>query len=203
MRAAVQRNTDIGFVFAGSKTTLLNDMTLNPARPFYRMGLRHFLTALPRDEFSQFIVRGFDKAGYRVETGAVETILDRAEDVPYNVQALSSVAWEMLGDEGGDLLTPKLVARALKLLVERDGPFYLTVWNGLTTIQQRVLTAAVKEGGVGLASQAVTQRYGVSASTMSKSLKFLENREILRREERQNSMRWRLEDPFFAAWLDH
>ena len=202
MRAAVQRNTDIGFVFAGSKTTLLNDMTLNPARPFYRTGLRHFLTHLPRDEFSQFITRGFDRTGYRVETGAVEAILDRSEDVPYNVQALSSVAWEMLGDEGGDVLTPKLVSRALKLLVERDSPFYLTVWNGLTTIQQRVLTAAVNEGGVGLASQAVTQKYGVSASTMSKALKFLENREILRREERHNSMRWRLEDPFFTAWLD-
>jgi hypothetical protein len=26
---------------------------------------------------------------------------------------------------GGDVLTPKLVARALKLLVEQDGPFYL------------------------------------------------------------------------------
>jgi DNA-binding MarR family transcriptional regulator len=101
------------------------------------------------------------------------------------------------------VLTPKVVAGALKLLVERDGPFYLTVWNGLTTIQQRVLNAAVREKGTALASQAVTERYGVSASTMSKALKFLENREILRREELQNSMRWRLEDPFFAAWLDH
>jgi DNA-binding MarR family transcriptional regulator len=108
----------------------------------------------------------------------------------------------MLGDEGGDVLTSKLVARALKLLVERDGPFYLTVWNGLTTIQQRVLTAAVKENGTALASHAVTERYGVSASTMSKALKFLENREVLRREELHNSMRWRLEDPFFAACLN-
>lgn len=53
-----------------------------------------------------------------------------------------------------------------------------------------------------LTSQAATQKYGLSASTMSKTLKFLENREILRREELQNSMRWRPEDPFFAAWLE-
>jgi hypothetical protein len=45
-------------------------------------------------------------------------------------------------------------------------PFHLTVWNGLTTVQQRVPTAAVKENGTALASQAVTDRYGVSASTM-------------------------------------
>jgi len=201
LRAAMQRNTDVGFVFAGSKTTLLNDMTLNPARPFYRLGIRHFLGPLPRDEFSDFITNGFTKGRYRVDPTAVQGILDYAEDVPYNVQALASVAWELIVDEDGEALTLKLVQRALKLLVERDGPFYLTVWNGLTTVQQRVLTAAVREGGTALTSAAVTQKYGVSASTMSKALKFLENRGILRREDLRNSTRVRLEDPFFAAWL--
>jgi uncharacterized protein len=201
LRAAVQRHTDLGFVFAGSKTTLLNDMTLNPARPFYRMGIRHFLGPLPREEFTQFISRSFEKGGYRIDGAAVQDILDRSEDVPYNVQALSSVAWELLTDEDGEALTPKLVQRALKLLVDRDRPFYLTVWNGLTTVQQRVLTAAVAERGTALTSADVTQKYRVSASTMSKALKFLENRDILRRDEGKDSMRWRLEDPFFAAWL--
>jgi uncharacterized protein len=201
IRAAVQRHTDIGFVFAGSKTTLLNDMTLNPARPFYRMGIRHFLGPLPRDEFAHFIARGFEHGGFRVDPEAVQDILNRAEDVPYNVQALSSVAWELLTDEEGHALTAKLVARALKLLVDRDASFYLTLWNGLTTVQQRVLTAAVSESGVALTSGAVTHRYAISASTMSKTLRFLEDRQILRREEQQTQVRWRLEDPFFAEWL--
>jgi hypothetical protein len=188
-------------VFAGSKTTLLNDMTLNPARPFYRLGIRHFLGPLPREEFVQFITRGFARANYRVEPAAVNEILDLAEDVPYNVQALSSVAWELLSDGEGRALTSKLVERALKLLVDRDGPFYLTVWNGLTTTQQRVLAAAVHERGIAMTSAPVTQRYRISSSTMSKTLKYLQDRQILRREEQKDSFRWRLEDPFFAAWL--
>ncbi len=48
IRAALQRHGDVGFVFAGSKSALLNDMTLNPARPFYRMGVRHFLGPVER-----------------------------------------------------------------------------------------------------------------------------------------------------------
>jgi DNA-binding HxlR family transcriptional regulator len=52
-----------------------------------------------------------------------------------------------------------------------------------------------------MTSASVTLKYRISASTMSKTLKFLENREILRREEQKESFRWRLEDPFFAAWL--
>jgi hypothetical protein len=201
IRAAVQRHTQVGFVFAGSKTALLNDMTMNPARPFYRMGIRHFLGPLPREEFARFITRGFEKASAAVDPASVQRILDLAEDVPYNVQALASTAWEVLSDEGGDALTPQLVTRALDLLVGRDGPFYLTLWNGLTTVQQRVLTAAVRERGVALTSGTVTQKYAVSPSTMSKTLRFLEDKEILRREELDKSFRWRLEDPFFAAWL--
>ncbi|HEV7138909.1 MAG TPA: AAA family ATPase [Steroidobacteraceae bacterium] len=201
IRAAIQRHTEVAFIFAGSKTTLLNDMTLNPARPFYRLGIRHFLGPLPREEFAQFITRGFEGGKYRVESSAVKEILDAAEDVPYNVQALSSVAWELMADEDEATLTPKLVGRALKLLVERDGPFYLTVWNGLTTVQQRVLAAAIHEGGVAMTSASVTQRCRIASSTMSKTLKFLEARQILRREEQKATFRWRLEDPFFAAWL--
>ena len=201
IRSAIQRHTEVAFIFAGSKTTLLNDMTLNPARPFYRLGIRHFLGPLPREEFAQFITRGFEGSEYRVEAAAVKDILDVAEDVPYNVQALASVAWELLGDEDSNALTPKLVRRALKLLVDRDGPFYLTVWNGLTTVQQRVLAAAIHEHGVGMTSAAVAQKYRVAPSTVSKTLKLLEARQILRREEQKSSFRWRLEDPFFAAWL--
>lgn len=201
IRSAIQRHTEVAFIFAGSKTTLLNDMTLNPARPFYRLGIRHFLGPLPREEFAQFITRGFEGSEYRVEAAAVKDILDIAEDVPYNVQALASVAWELLGDDDSNALTPKLVRRALKLLVDRDGPFYLTVWNGLTTVQQRVLAAAIHERGEGMTSAAVTQKYRVTPSTASKTLKLLAARQILRREEQKNSFRWRLEDPFFAAWL--
>lgn len=98
-------------------------------------------------------------------------------------------------------MTPKLVRRALNLLVERDGPFYLTVWNGLTTVQQRVLAAAIHEGGVAMTSASVTQKHRLTPSTMSKTLKYLEGRQILRREELKDTFRWRLEDPFFAAWL--
>jgi hypothetical protein len=201
IRAAIQRHTELGFVFAGSKTALLNDMTLNPARPFYRMGVRHFLGPLPREEFAHFIAHGFEQGGFRVDPEAVQEILNRAQDVPYNVQALASVAWELIIEEKAGALTPELVARALKLLVERDAPFYLTLWNGLTTVQQRVLLAAVREGGESLTSGAVTHKYALSASTVSKTLRFLEERQILRREEQRERVRWRLEDPFFASWL--
>jgi len=176
-------------------------MTLNPARPFYRMGIRHFLGPLPREEFRPYITKGFQFAGYKVDPQAVEDILELSEDVPYNVQALSSVAWDMLRDRDASSLTPATVQLALELLVSRDGPFYVTLWNSLTTVQKRVLRAVIEEKGFELTSQAAVARHGVAVSTVSKTLRLLEEREILRREEREDSVRWRLEDPFLAAWL--
>jgi hypothetical protein len=180
---------------------MLNDMTLNPARPFYRMGVRHFLGPLPREEFRPFIARGFESAGHKVDPKAVEAILDLAEDVPYNVQALASVAWDLLRDKTTAVLAPSVVQQALDLLLSRDSPFYVTLWNGLTDVQKRLLRAVIHEHGVELASNAAVKSHGLAVSTVSKTLRLLEERQILRREEREKLLRWRFEDPFFAAWV--
>lgn len=206
IRAAVQHHENVAYVFAGSKTTVLNDMTLNPSRPFYRLGARLFLREIPRDEFKPFIIRGFTSARIAVDPDAVQLVFDKAEDVPYNVQALAHSAWDMVRNESTknkrSRLTANVVERALADLVSRDDPFYTQTWNGLTPIQQRALLAVARESGGGLQSREITVRYAVSPAAMRKSLAALEARDILRREESIGEVRWRLEDPFFRVWLD-
>ncbi len=202
LRSAIQRHSRVGYVFAGSKTALLDDMTSNPARPFYRLGGRLFLGPVPRDDFAEAIRRGFSKARFRVDSEAVQRILDLAEDVPYNVQALANMAWEMVRAEGpGGRLTIATLERALERLVSQDGPFYSKLWNLCTQAQQRALVAVVLTHGYGLYAQRVLQRFRLSPSLMTRSLSALASRDIVRREKAFDEVRWRLEDPFFAAWL--
>jgi DNA-binding IclR family transcriptional regulator len=68
-------------------------------------------------------------------------------------------------------------------------------------VQQRALAAALQEGGKELQGRKVVRKYGLSASTMSRALASLQAREILRPEERLGSVRLRLVDPFFGAWM--
>jgi uncharacterized protein len=42
-RAAIQRHKRVGYVFAGSKTRMLTAMTMDAARPFYRLGTVRFI----------------------------------------------------------------------------------------------------------------------------------------------------------------
>src|SRR5260370_42441074 len=75
------------------------------------------------------------------------------------------------------------------------------MWNSLARQQKIALKAVIEEGGTDLRSAAVLARYGIAASTMHKMLKVLDSRGLVREEETIGSIRYRLEDPFFARWL--
>ena len=86
IRSAIQRHRHVGYIFAGSATRILADMTSDQSRPFYQNGERLFLEQLPHDEFLAFLRADFEDAGFHVEQGALEHILALADEVPYSVQ---------------------------------------------------------------------------------------------------------------------
>ena len=201
-RAAVQEHQSLGYIFAGSKTRMLSDMTSNAARPFYRLGSRMFIGPIPRQDFEGFVRRGFTRGGFEVGAGAAEAILDLAEEVPYNVQMLAHACWNHLAlSRRAVSLTPAVVNRVLETLVRQDDPFYTQVWNTLTAAQQKALLVLVKERGQNLYSARVIRESGMSQSTLQRALIALKARDLVREEERRGETRLRLEDPFFGAWL--
>jgi response regulator of citrate/malate metabolism len=98
-------------------------------------------------------------------------------------------------------LTADLIDETLEKLIRQSDPFYTQIWNGLTTIQKKTLTAVVEENGQNLQSNRVTTKTGVSPSSMRRSLESLTSQDILRQEEKQGIIKIRFEDPFFAHWL--
>lgn len=212
IRSAIQRHKRTGYVFAGSKTRMLTDMTTDAARPFYRLGSLRFVGPVPREEFVQFLLSKFSSGGFKVEGatgkgaagGAVAFILDLAEEVPYNVQLLAHTCWEQLSGaaRGERVLTEKVVRDSLERIARRYDPFYTQLWRALTAVQQQTLVAVIKERGVQMLSANTARAVGRGASTVAKSLSALVNREILREEESEGDIRYRFEDPFFAVWID-
>ena len=206
VRAAVQAHDHLAYVFAGSKTRMLTQMTGDEGRPFYRLGARLFVGPVPRGDFRPFLRAGFEAAGLAVGDGAVEAVLDLAEDVPYNVQRLAHDCWaeaRARADGDGDAvpLTADDVRSVLDRVVRRDDPFYTQAWTGLTAAQQKGLLALVAHGGTGLYGRAVLSAYGLPMSTMRTSVRALVDGGVAREEQEGGRIRYALEDPFFAAWL--
>lgn len=201
LRAAVQQHRKVGYIFAGSKTRFLADMTGDPSRPFFRLGARRFIGPVPRGDFRAFLHKGLEDARLTPTAEGVEAILDAAEDVPYNVQRLASACWNELRDRDQGELTPALVREVLERIVRQDDPFYTQIWNGLTVPQQKALLAVVRQGGQGLFARRALAAADLALGTMQHSLSALESTGILRIQEDAGTNRYVFEDPFFAAWL--
>lgn len=215
IRSAIQTHKNTAYIFAGSKTRMLTEMTTDASRPFYRLGTLLFIGELPRTEFSRFLLDKFTfgdffspKSDEDERRNLTLKILDLAEDVPYNVQMLAHSLWNRLsqikiGMPEKGFLSEQLIEETLEKLIRQHDPFYTQVWNGLTAIQKKALSAVVSEKGQKLQSAKVTQATKVSPSSMGRALGSLTSQDILRQEEYKGSVCYRFEDPFFAHWIRH
>jgi hypothetical protein len=201
LRAAVQRHRHVGYVFSGSRTRLLAQMTGDSSRAFWKLGQRYFLGPIPRDAFRLALRRGFVDAGFTVQSDAIDHVLDRAEDVPYNVQRLASACWEAVRVSPDPRLTVELVDRTLVRLVQQENPAYMQLWQSLTKAQKKALKAVIERGGHELLGRPTLEASGLAASSMQRALEALDARGVIREEEEATRIRYRLEDPFLAAWI--
>ncbi len=199
LRAVVQEHRHVGYVFAGSKTRVLSDMVNNAARPFYRLGDWLWLGELPRDEFEQFLRDGFALLDVTIDEAALSAILDRAQEVPYNVQQLARACWELARD--AERLDVALVESAFGEILRRNDAVYTASWANLTAIQKRTLGAVVEFDGRNLLGATETARIGRPSNSVKRALEALVDRDIARIHETVGQLQYRLEDPFFGAWI--
>jgi hypothetical protein len=205
IRSAIQQHKRIGYVFAGSKTRMLTDMTMDATRPFYRLGSVRFLGPVPAEDFLQFLITKFTDSGFTVpKQEALELILNLAEHVPYNVQMLASACWYDLRDvasRGKAALTEQIVQGSLDRLIRQQDPFYTQLWLSMTSIQQKTLFAVILGDGVNLQGHQASLLVGRGISTVQRAVESLIDRDILRHDQAGGKLKIRFEDPFFAAWI--
>lgn len=201
LRATVQRHRHVGYVFAGSDTRLLTAMTEDPNRPFYRLGERLFLGAVPRDDFLGFLRSSFAASGFEASTSGCEAILELADEVPYNVQRLAHEVWEMLRSGVVERLDGACVTLARRRVVDREDPAYTQVWSSLTRNQKKALKAVIASGGRELQSARVSREFRLPPSSMQAAVEALVARHLVRLDPLGGEVRYRLVDPFLAAWI--
>ena len=205
IRSAIQEHRRVGYVFSGSQTRLMTDMTMRHERPLYRLGASRFVGPLPREDFSDYMKRQFRKGGFAVKsTEPIDRILELAEDVPYNVQMLAHNCWEALREARRTKqpeLTPALVDAVLARTVQGLDPLFTQIWTRLTPVQQRTLLAVIRQGGSGMSSAAAAKIVGVSVSSVQSAVSALHEHNILRDDPAEGKMRMKFEDPFFAHWI--
>ena len=182
LRAAIQRQRDVGYVFSGSEPTLMEQM-LQRKRPFYKAGPVIRLGRVPHDRFAAFIEARFKRTGFRPEAGLGAAVVDLAGNLPYDVQRLAHETWDDVKVAGRRTVGLEDLHATLKRLLAEYDTLFEQAWQGLTLAQRATLRAVVLEDGRNLLAADVRARYRLSGpSTVQAALGALARQEILMRE---------------------
>ena len=180
LRAAVQHQRQVGYVFSGSEPSLMERM-LGRSRPFYKAGPVMRLQKIPADRFADFIEARFRATKLRPAAGLGVAVVELAGNLPYDVQRLAHEVWD--DAQGAKTVGLDDLHQTLKRLLGEHEPIFEATWQRLTLAQRAALRAAVLEEGRELLSGDVRARYRLGgASTVQASLTALVREDILARE---------------------
>ena len=197
LRAAVQHQRDVGYVFAGSEPSLMERM-IGPRRPFYKAGPVMRLIKIPADEFAAFIEMRFNKSGIRAEPGLGAAVVELAGNLPYDVQRLAHETWDDVRAGGGRRATLDDLHNALRRLLAEQQTMFEALWQRLTLSQRAVLRAVVLQDGRELLSADVRERHRLGgASTVQAALGALLRDDVIARDE----ARYVVVDSLLKEWV--
>ena len=197
LRAAVQDQRAVGYVFAGSEPSLM-ERRLGPRRPFYKAGPVMRLEKIDEALFADFLDGQFVASGMRPEAGLGAAIVDLAANVPYDVQRLAHETWDDLKAAGRKtVMLADLHATLTRLLGEQHTIFEQS-WQRLTLPQRAVLRALVLEHGRELLSADVRTRHRLpGSSTVQAALAALVRQDIVMKD----GSRYLASDSLYREWV--
>jgi hypothetical protein len=197
LRAAVQHQRQVGYVFAGSEPSLMEAM-IGPRRPFYKAGPVMRLEKIPSDLFAAFIEQRFHKTGLKPEAGLGHAVVDLAGELPYDVQRLAHEVWDDARAAGLKKVGLDTLHATLHRLLAEHEVFFEATWQRLTLAQRGVLRALVLEDGRGLLSADARQRHRLGgASSVQAALGALVKQDVVTRDQE----RYAVVDSLMREWI--
>jgi hypothetical protein len=197
LRAAVQHQRQVGYVFSGSEPALMERM-LGRSRPFYKAGPVMRLQKIAEDRFADFLEARFRATGMKPVPGLGTAIVDLAGNLPYDVQRLAHEVWDDVKAGGRKGVTLDDLHTTLTRLLGEHDTLFESIWQRLTLAQRGALRAAVLQDGRELLSADTRARHRLTgASTVQASLAALVREDILTRE----GSRHVVVDSLFREWV--
>jgi hypothetical protein len=194
LRSYIQNLHSVQFIFAGSVKHILTAMFSDASRPFYQSTQFLFLESIEKNEYTEFIQFLFNKSKKKIEEKIIEEILEWAHLHTFYVQLFCHKVFPKT-EKNVDM---QLLAEVKREIFEENEPYYISYKNLLTSQQWNLLRAIAKEGNVSQINQKkFLNTYHLSASSVQRSIKALEEREMVALEG--NS--YRVYDVFLGRWL--
>ncbi len=197
LRAAVQDQRAVGYVFAGSEPSLMERM-VSPRRPFYKAGPVVRLQKIDPAVFSDWLERRFKASGIRPEPGLGDAIVDLAGNVPYDVQRLAHETWDDVHEGARRTAGLEDLHLTLTRLLDEQHTMFEESWQRLTLAQRAALRALVLEDGREMLSADVRTRHRLSGtSSVQAALTALVKQDVVMRD----ASSYVVTDSLYREWV--
>lgn len=197
IRNQVQKQREVGYVFAGSQPSLMKEM-LSARRPFHKAGPQMFLDKIPASDWKEFIAHQFRRRGRALNEEGLELLLSTADLIPYDVQRIAHELWDYGELRDKRELGVSDVHAVIHTLVAGQSTYFELLWEQLSAGQRATLQAMAKRGPSEIYSQAVRAEFRLgAASSVQKALQSLDSRDILDRYQG----RYFFLDPLLSCWI--
>lgn len=181
MRAVIQKQRNVGYVFCGSKKTMMSEMVSKKSRAFFGMGPVTHLEKIPSEYFEKYLAGNFTSGGFACSKETLRFIVSSAGGIPYYVQYLAHELWDLMAEE--KKITDADVERAVMLIAKRNTPVYQNLWENLPQTQKRLLQGLAANSGAAIFSGTFMTRFQLKSSALvKKSLSLLVSKDIIEKE---------------------
>jgi hypothetical protein len=197
LRNQVQEQREVGYVFAGSRPSLMQEM-LSSRRPFHKAGPQMFLDKIGAGDWKEFISRHFRKRSRRLDDAGMNALLEAADLIPYDVQRIAHELWDYAELRNKRQLDAADVQTVIDTLVTGQSTYYESLWDQLSARQRAALQAFADQGVANIYSQQVRENFRLGpASSVQKALQSLDSRDVL---DKYRGNYFFL-DPLFPYWI--
>jgi hypothetical protein len=197
MRSAIQSHRNVSYIFLGSRYHMLRRMFTDHNRPFYKSAVTILLDKPPVEESIRFVVDRFASAGKSIARDAAESLVAKAENIPYFVQQIGFETFRIVDDSRRKSVSPADVETAYATLAGFNRDQYEQMLLTMSVSQKKLLIALANERTCEF-DDGYRNRHslGVSSTVNSAKAKLMEDGYI----ELSNGQ-YAVADPFFAQFL--
>jgi len=197
LRTYVQHCSNARFIFSGSHRTMMSEMFLSYARPFYMSTSIKNLDVIDKAKYTDFACRLFAAYKKAVAPETVEGIYDRFAGITWYMQRMLNKIFSMT--EKRQTADAGMIDEALQTILDESEPAYQSLLYQLPAKQKELLMAINAEGGTdSILSNAFIKKYALaSASSVQAAIKGLLQKDFVT----NNNGRYEVYDKFFSLWL--
>ncbi|MFH1653549.1 MAG: ATP-binding protein [Pseudomonadota bacterium] len=138
LRNQVMRSQNVNYLFLGSEISTLERLFSGSNEKFFSSVQKEFIGYIDRSHFIEYIQSQFEKRDVKTPEEIINFMCDWSKDIPATIQQLAAAIWDFLPDNVKKL-SIDLVEQALHEEVARKGVYFMQLWKGLDSLDQRIL----------------------------------------------------------------